>query len=75
MTPTYQTTGYFIEYYIGDKFIGYTTQDQPDREKMGWWGQRREKLFEKVTTTNGKTIKAGTEVKTFCFPLCGRKQG
>lgn len=69
---TYSTFGYFVEYYIGTKFIGYTKIDKPDREKMGWWGQKNETTSTEIHLTNGKKIKAGTLVRTFCFPLCGR---
>ena len=37
----FQTLGYFKEYYIGSKFIGFIESNK-DREQIGFWGKKQE---------------------------------
>jgi hypothetical protein len=67
----FEHLGYFKEYYIGNKFIG-TTPCEKDRDKIGYYGQRKEIISEQIMLDNGKQIKSGTEVKTMIYPLCGK---
>lgn len=64
--------GYFKEYYIGNKFIS-SCECEKDREEIGYTGRKTETLESKIVFKNGKSIKAGTEVITIIYPLCGRQ--
>ena len=71
MKTEFQTFGFFKEYWKDGKFLGTLTCDQ-DREVFGYYGQKMEILKEDIVFRNKKKVKAGTEVKTMLFPLCGR---
>jgi hypothetical protein len=68
----FELIGYFKEYYVGTNFIGTLTCDK-DREVFGYAGKKTEKVNEKITFRNKKSLKAGQEVITLLFPLQGRK--
>ena len=67
----FEQLGYFMEYYQGGKFLGMRKVEK-DREQMGYLGKRDERLTEDVKLDNGKTIKAGADVVTMLYPLCGK---
>jgi hypothetical protein len=71
MQNTFQELGYFKEYYINNKFIG-TLPCEKDREVIGYNGRQKETLQNKIVFKNKKSIKAGTEVYTFLYPLTGK---
>lgn len=62
--------GYFKEYYVNNKFISFL-ECEKDREDIGYTGRKTETLQSKIVFKNGKSIKAGTEVTTIVYPLCG----
>jgi hypothetical protein len=65
--------GYFKEFYIGNKFIGNLSLNEPDRELTGYAGRVFETTTDQVILENGKKIKAGTKIMTMVYPLNGRK--
>lgn len=68
----FETIGFSIDYYIGNKFIGYTVMDEPEREVNGYRGRRIDTLQEDVICTNKKRIKAGEVVKTEQVQMYGK---
>lgn len=62
--------GFFKEYYVGNKLIG-TTPCEKDRE-VGYAGRQNETITDTIVFENGKKIKAGIEVFTMIYPLCGK---
>lgn len=68
----FQQFGFFKEYYINDKFIGFIKSEQ-DREKIGFNGRKNEIINNDLILENKKKIKAGTKVVTILYPLCGQK--
>lgn len=68
----FQQFGFFKEYYINDKFIGFIKSEQ-DREKIGFNGRKNEIINNDLILENKKKIKAGTNVVTILYPLCGQK--
>lgn len=67
----FEDLGYFKEYYIGNKFIG-TLPSVKDREVIGYCGQTKETILERLELQNNKVIKPNTEVTTILYPLCGK---
>ena len=67
----FEDLGYFKEYYIGNKFVG-TMPSEKDREVIGYCGQTKETILERLELQNKKVIKPNTEVTTILYPLCGR---
>lgn len=67
----FEDLGYFREYWVNNKSLGMVTCDK-DREVIGYTGKRKEVLTSELTLTNGKKIKAGTEVVTMLYPRCGK---
>ena len=68
----FQQFGFFKEYYINDKFIGYLKTEK-DRDIIGYNGRKNEIVDYDVILDNKKKIKAGTKVLTILYPLCGQK--
>jgi hypothetical protein len=71
----FEQLGYFKEFYINGKFMGYVNHIKKDREEIGYNGRKNEVVKELVTLDNKKKIKAGTEVMTIIYPLCGKQIG
>lgn len=65
----FNTFGFFKEYYIGNKFIGFVECEKDGRE-IGYSGRKKETLQSQIVFKNGKRIKAGVEVTTIIYPLC-----
>jgi len=68
----FQELGYFKEYYVNNKYVG-TLPCEKDREVIGYNGRQKEIITAKIVFKNNKSIKAGIEVETFLYPLCGLK--
>lgn len=66
----FEQHGFFKEYYVGNKLIG-TTPCEKDRE-IGYAGRQNETITEPIVFENGKKLKAGIEVFTMIYPLCGK---
>lgn len=67
----FEHIGYFREYWVEGKYIG-SINCEKDREHIGYEGRKIETLTEDLILSNKRKIKAGTEVKTLLYPLCGR---
>jgi len=67
----FENLGYFKEYYIDKKFIG-TVICEKDRDLIGYEGRKKEITTEVIEFKNKKKIKAGIEVITILYPLCGK---
>ena len=67
----FEHLGYFKEYWIGNKSLG-TINSKKDREVVGYVGRKTEVVLNDLILSNGKKIKAGTEVVTFLYPICGK---
>lgn len=63
--------GYYKEYYIDNKFIGFIKCEK-DREMIGYNGRKQETVLSDIVLENKKKIKSGTIVVTFLYPLCGK---
>lgn len=72
MTTTFKHLGYFLEYFVNGKSIGTKKIDDPGNQQIGYEGRCIFTTTEKIVTDNKKVIKAGTEVKSVLYPLCGR---
>lgn len=64
--------GFIKEYWIGNKFINTIIINDADREVIGYNGRRNEIVKDTIVFDNKKKIKAGTEVMTMLYPLCGK---
>ena len=64
--------GFIKEYWIGNKFINTIIINDADREVVGYNGRRNEIVKDTIVFDNKKKIKAGTEVMTMLYPLCGK---
>tara|TARA_R110000782_G_scaffold228358_1_gene314912 strand:+ start:368 stop:586 length:219 start_codon:yes stop_codon:yes gene_type:complete len=64
--------GFIKEYYVNNKFMGTITFKEIDREVIGYNGRTTETLEDAIIFENKKKIKAGTEVMTMLYPLCGK---
>lgn len=69
--PIFQDLGYFREYYVGRKLVGQMKCEK-DRELTGYAGRLFTQTIESLVLDNGKKIKAGTEIMTMIYPLCGK---
>jgi len=67
----FKVFGYYKEYYINGKFIGFIKSEK-DREIFGFYGQRKEIVLDTIILDNKRKIKKDTEVVTQLFPLNGR---
>ena len=63
--------GFFKEYYINNKFIGFTNCEK-DRDIIGYNGRIDETAESDIILFNKKKIKKGTQVRTIIYPLCGK---
>jgi hypothetical protein len=68
---TFNKLGYFKEYYYNGKFIGCITNVEMDREKIGFYGKKKE-LLEFDIVINKIKLKKGFIVETMIYPLCGK---
>ena len=71
-TSIFEHIGYGKDYYVNNKYIGSTSQEDKDRDVYGYGGKKTEILEHDVICTNKKKIKANTTVVTQLFPLCGK---
>jgi hypothetical protein len=62
--------GYFKEYYIGNKLIGFLICEK-DRDVYGFFGRKIEKIDIDIILSNNKKIKKNQIVITMLFELCG----
>jgi len=69
----FEQLGYFLEYMIGDKFIGTTILENPDRKEVGYYGRIDEVATQDIIFKNKKRIKKGQSFYTRMYPLCGKK--
>ena len=67
----FEIVGYFKEFYVNKKFIG-SIKCEKDRDDYGYKGRIKEILQVDLICDNRKKIKAGTEVYTYLYPLCGK---
>ncbi|CAB4218093.1 hypothetical protein UFOVP1605_4 [uncultured Caudovirales phage] len=67
----FEHLGFYKEYYVGNKFIG-KIETRKDREEIGYSGRKKELLSADVDLGKGKKLKAGAEVITMIYPLCGK---
>jgi hypothetical protein len=72
MTTTFKHLGYFLEYFVNGKSIGTRKITEPDRAIVGYEGRMIFVTEVDIHLDNKKRIKAGTEVKSVLYPLCGR---
>lgn len=68
----FETVGYFVEYSVNGKYVGCINIDEPDREKIGYDGTKRETAKEDIKLDNKKVIKSGTDYVSRMYPLNGR---
>jgi len=69
----FKEIGYFEEYYVDSKFIGTRTfrgKTAPGTT-IGYESRIKILITEKLILDAGKSIKAGTEVTRFIYPLNG----
>jgi hypothetical protein len=66
----FKELGYFKEYYIYNKFIGFINCEK-DRDIIGYNGRQEETTKSDIILFNKKKIKKGTLVRTIIYPLCG----
>lgn len=67
----FEDMGYYKEYYINGKFIGFAACDK-DRDTFGYYGKVLETVLQDVRLQNKKVIKARTTVETWIYPMCGK---
>lgn len=71
MSTTFEHIGWYKEYFKDGKYLASVTLTEPDREVIGYYGRRTEILESSLKTSKG-TLKKGTEVYTFLYPLSGK---
>lgn len=71
MSVQFEHLGFFKEFFIGRVFIG-TIKCETDGREIGYHGRKKETFQEDIILDNDKKIKAGTEVITAIYPLCGK---
>lgn len=69
----FQNLGYFKEYWVDNKYIG-SIRCEKDRDDVGYTSRKLEVSQGKIILDNKKVIKAGQEVTTILYPLCGSEQ-
>ena len=72
MAVEFENIGYSMDYYVLGKYFGSIRVEKADREVYGYLGRKLSVTDADIVLSNKKKIKAGTEVKTELFPLCGR---
>lgn len=75
MKQIFEDLGYFKEYYVNSKFIGFINHVEKDREVFGYFGRRTEVLEVDITLDNKRKLRKGTEVVTQLQHLSGRRLG
>lgn len=75
MKNIFEIFGYSKDYYIGNKYMGSITLNEPDRQVFSYGGRQVAILEEDIVFKNKKRIKKGTEVMTELIPLCGKMVG
>jgi len=70
----FEDIGYFLEYFIDNKFIGTKLLEQPDRDEVGYYGRIDAIAETDIILQGKKVIKQGTKYYTRMYPLCGRKK-
>ena len=68
----FEKLGYFLDYMIGDKYIGSIIMEKPDRETIGYFGRIDEVATEDIILDNKRKIKKGQSFRTMMYPLCGK---
>lgn len=71
MEQIFEEIGFFKEYWINNKFVGYCLCEK-DRELTGYHGRQEETSNEEIILTNKKKIKPGVTAITTIYPLCGK---
>ncbi len=75
----FELHGYHLDFYIGRSYVGFIRMQDPDRDVFGYSGRQQITLTEDVAVerSNGTPaiLKAGSDVKTECVPICGRIKG
>lgn len=71
MTKNFEQIGYFLEYYVDNKYIGSLNINKPDRDKIGYNGKIKSIATEDIKLKKRK-IKKGQEYLTLLYPLNGR---
>ena len=69
---SFKQLGFFKEYYVDNKFIS-SCECEKDRDDVGYTGRKVETLSETIVFKNKRKIKAGQEVTTIIYPMCGRQ--
>jgi hypothetical protein len=69
-TTEFEHLGFSKDYILNGRYIGCVKLKKADREVMGYHGRKQELLPEDIDFGNRK-LKAGTEVITELYPLCG----
>ena len=69
----FQDMGYFLEYYIDNKFIGTIIIGEPDRKEIGYYSKIEATAEQDIMLSNKKRIKKGCKYYTRMYPLCGKK--
>jgi hypothetical protein len=69
----FNINGYYIEYFIDNKYIGYVSCKEKDREKLGFFGEFSEIASNDIVLSNKKVIKKGTLYKSYLQELNGKK--
>lgn len=72
MKSQFEHLGYFKEYYVNNVFYGSVNIEQIDRDVIGYCGRKFEILDQDMVFKKGR-IKAGMQVATIVYPLCGKK--
>jgi hypothetical protein len=72
MATEFEHKGYFIEYMVGNKFMGTKNIAQPDRKEIGYYGRIDNVAENDIIFTNKKRIKKGQSYHTRMYPFCGK---
>lgn len=64
--------GWFLEFYIDNKYMGTVVIDQPDRDQVGYYSRQDDVAVADILLDNGKKIKEGTRYYTRLYPLNGK---
>ena len=69
----FEVTGFFLEIFIGNQFVGSIPSDYIPNRKTGYVGREKITLEADIITSTKKRVKKGTEVMTYYMPMCGRR--
>ena len=73
MSQKFEDLGFFIEYHVGDKYVGSLLVDTNDRKEIGYYSRIYEVAEQDILLDKNKVIKKGTKFHTYIYPLCGKK--